>query len=68
MRRERAIELLHEIINNLVLCDKGIQLVQYLLSLGFTPEELIDEFEFGEETLNSAQSNMEDFEDTLTFV
>lgn len=67
MLNRRATELLHNIVNNLLLCDADYTLIQYLLSVGFDIDELICEFEFDEKKVNEAMKNLDNFVDTLTF-
>lgn len=57
MELERAKELVNILIENMLVGEKIPNVIEKLLELGFTAEELINEFSFSEEDVNLVANN-----------
>ena len=63
MTLERTKELLNAFINHLSVAENNSTVIQELLSIGFTKDELINEFNFCEDDVKDIIENMKDEED-----
>lgn len=54
MRKERAMELLNQVVEHVCVAENTNNSISTLLSMGFEPKELVDEFHF-------SQSDMDDY-------
>ena len=59
MKRKRAIELLNAMIDHLSVAERNDTVIEQLLKIGFTDEELINEFNFCREDVNNVVEEME---------
>lgn len=59
MKRKRAMELLNAVINHLSVAERNNTVIEKLLNIGFTDEELINEFNFCREDVNDVLKEME---------
>lgn len=57
MELERAKELVNILIEYMLVGEKISNVIEKLLELGFTAEELINEFSFSEEDVNLVANN-----------
>lgn len=57
MKLERAKELVNILIEYMLVGEKISNVIEKLLELGFTAEELINEFSFSEEDVNLVANN-----------
>lgn len=57
MELERAKELVNILIEDMLVGEKISNVIEKLLELGFTAEELINEFSFSEEDVNLVANN-----------
>lgn len=60
MTKERCMELLNQVINHVSVAHNTKQQIYELLLIGFTADELIDEFNFDEDDVNDALSEFDD--------
>ena len=67
MTLNRAMELINAIINNLSVAERNKDVIQYLLHVGFTKDELIHDFNFTKDDVDDAEENMDEYECHLTF-
>ena len=68
MSKERAMELLNAIIDNLSVAENNITVIKHLLYIGFTQTELIDDFGFLIGDVADAMESMDYYEDNLILV
>lgn len=57
MELERAKELVNILIEDMLVGEKISNVIEKLLELGFTAEELVNEFSFSEEDVNLVANN-----------
>lgn len=67
MTLDRAMELINAIINNLSVAERNKDVIQYLLHVGFTAEELVHDFNFTKDDVTDAEESMDEYECHLTF-
>lgn len=60
MTKERCMELLNQVINHVSVAHNTKQQIYELLLIGFTADELIDEFNFDEDDVNDALFEFDD--------
>lgn len=63
MKLDRAMELLRAMIDNLSVAERNKTVIQKLLYIGFTQDELINEFNFGSDDVKDAAEDMDEYED-----
>ena len=63
MTKERAMELLNNIINKMSVAEKNSTVIEYLLTVGFTCEELVRDFGYYEDEVEDVLKSMEDEND-----
>lgn len=61
MNKERSLELINAIIENLLVAEKNETVIKYLLYIGFKKEELIEVFNFSNEDVLDAEQSMDDY-------
>ena len=63
MSLDRAMELINAMIDNLSVAERNNDIIQKLLNIGFTEEELINEFNFCEDDVKEVIKDMEEDEE-----
>lgn len=60
MTKERCMELLNQVIDHVSAAHNTTQQIHKLLLIGFTADELINEFNFDADDVNNALSEFDD--------
>ena len=60
MTHERAMELLNEIINWVCIAESNSEAIRQLLSMGFSADELIEDFGYSLTDVREAENESED--------
>lgn len=63
MKQERCMELLNAVIDHLSVAERNKDVIQQLLRIGFTGEELITHFNFTKDDVEEASEDMEEDEE-----
>jgi hypothetical protein len=63
--QERCMELINSYINNLSVAESNITVIKHLLYLGFTKDELVNDFNFNESDVQDAFEEMDDYSGSL---
>ena len=60
MNKERAMELLNAIISSMSVENTHFDVIEYLLGVGFTKEELVDDFRFKNSDVEYVKESMDE--------
>lgn len=60
MNQTRSMELLHQVIDHVSATQNTQKTIHELLLIGFTPEELIHDFDFDRQDVQTAVNNQSD--------
>lgn len=61
MEKERAVELLNNIINQLSVSEKNDTIIKYLIHVGFEKDELVNVFGYDADEVDEAQKEYDEW-------